>query len=96
MGMDNSVQKEMPRYKSHKTVHALQINKIEMLLEEDKYVIFPQDLEYSSFAVEADVFSRYVPEPGDYYVVYEDGYASVSPKNVFEDGYSRIGNGEGE
>jgi hypothetical protein len=30
---------------------------------------------------------RYNPVPGDYWIVYEDGYQSISPKGVFESGY---------
>ena len=37
------------------------------------------------------MFARYQPAIGDYYVVYEpDGYASISPCKIFEDGYERI------
>jgi len=28
--------------------------------------------------------------PGDYYVVYDDGYASISPREAFEAGYHRL------
>lgn len=31
------------------------------------------------------------PHPGDYLVVYAEGYMSWSPKGVFEDGYSKAG-----
>ena len=30
------------------------------------------------------------PEVGDYFVVYDGGYQSWSPKTVFEDGYSLL------
>lgn len=33
------------------------------------------------------MFARREPEVGDYLVTYEDGYQSISPKAVFEDGY---------
>jgi cephalosporin hydroxylase len=36
------------------------------------------------------IVARYTPKVGDYYVVYEDGYASISPKKAFEEGYSLI------
>lgn len=32
-------------------------------------------------------YNRSVLVPGCYYVVYEDGYASISPANAFEEGY---------
>ena len=34
--------------------------------------------------------SRYMPKPGDYFVVYDDGYESYSPAKAFEEGYTRI------
>ncbi len=36
-----------------------------------------------------EVFARGRPDPGSYLVVYEDGYVSWSPKDVFEAGYTR-------
>lgn len=38
----------------------------------------------------AQMFARYVPVAGDYYVVYEDGYASISPRQAFEQGYIEL------
>jgi hypothetical protein len=35
-------------------------------------------------------FARKTPALGDYYVVYDDGYASWSPASAFEDGYTKI------
>lgn len=95
-----SVERQMPRYRSHKIVHALQIDAIEPIMNEPtdpkaeqspvKYQVHPRDEGYAAFTVDAEVFSRYKPMSGDYYVVYEDGYKSVSPKKAFEEGYSRI------
>jgi hypothetical protein len=45
---------------------------------------------YTPLGVEGDLFRRYFPHPGDYYVVYEDGYASISPQAAFETGYTEI------
>jgi hypothetical protein len=34
---------------------------------------------------------RYTPQVGDYWVIYEpDGYASISPRAVFEAGYTLL------
>lgn len=41
--------------------------------------------------VKAEVFVRYMPVPGDYLVVYEDGYQSFSPRKAFLDGYKADG-----
>lgn len=40
--------------------------------------------------VSADWYRRHKPVAGGYYVVYEDGYASYSPAEPFEAGYSPI------
>jgi hypothetical protein len=37
----------------------------------------------------AEIFARYVPVPGDFYVVYADGYQSFSPRKAFLEGYTR-------
>lgn len=74
----------LPRWQSHKIVHAAKITMIDgqrlslFLPGEDspRIVIAPHNM-----------FARYMPVPGDYYVVYEDGYASISPKQAFEAGY---------
>ncbi|SHO54403.1 DUF2829 domain-containing protein [Vibrio quintilis] len=34
-----------------------------------------------------DMVVRHMPEPGDYLVLYDDGYVSISPAKAFNDGY---------
>jgi hypothetical protein len=77
-------QMEMPRYQSHKEVHALKINKVEGC------EITPADGRYAPFMVEPEMYLRYTPTAGDYYVVYADGYKSFSPGKAFEEGYTQI------
>ena len=36
---------------------------------------------------EPHMTSRYQPVVGDYWVIYDDGYQSISPKAAFEGGY---------
>lgn len=81
---DDTVQGEMPRYKCHKEVHALRIRSIR-----GNVLSFWEDW-FAPLDVDPAMFARYVPVPGDYYVVYEDGYRSISPRKAFEDGYARI------
>jgi len=38
--------------------------------------------------------ARYTPAPGDWWIVYPDGYQSLSPAAAFEDGYLILGIGE--
>lgn len=90
---------EMPKYRCHKVVHALKIGFIE--LDSDKArtenretdhsaVIFPVDVSYPPFKVAGSYIYKHQPKVGGYYVVYEDGYISYSPAEVFEQGYTRI------
>lgn len=79
-----NVATEMPKYRSHKIVHALQIKEVigaELFFVEDGY---------ASVVCDPKMFSRYTPQPFDYYVVYDDGYKSFSPRMAFETGYTRI------
>ncbi len=80
---------ELPRYKSHKTVWALEIETIQRLEEKMEYRLIFRDAGYSSIDVEAQMVSRYFPNPGDFYVVYADGYASFSPRKAFLEGYTK-------
>ena len=75
---------EMPKYVSHKQVWALKIAKVE------GYTITPEDTAYAPITVEPEMYLRYTPTTGDYYVVYADGYKSFSPAKAFEDGYKRV------
>lgn len=86
----SETERQMPQYVSHKKVWAL---KIASASEEDStgmYTLEIADPGYALVKVEAAVVSRYFPQPGDYLVVYEDGYRSISPAKAFEEGYTRI------
>lgn len=95
----DGINAEMPRYKSHKQVHALKIGSIERKPNPDPTgnsaassygaVITPAEDGYAPFEVDAAYMNKHNPEAGGYYVVYEDGYASFSPAKAFEDGYTR-------
>jgi hypothetical protein len=81
--------KEMPKYKCHKTVHALQIEKLE--LEGDGGAILtPADERYAPFKIPVEYMDKHNPQEGGYYVVYHDGYKSYSPADAFEDGYELV------
>lgn len=89
-----SVSAEMPKYRCHKEVWALQIDHVVLPDDSEKAgpaMIHFIDPAYAPVAAEAFMFARYMPARGDYYVVYPgDGYKSISPKAVFEDGYTPI------
>lgn len=75
-------------YVSHKEVHAAEVVEVDV---DRKWVdvrglagmVNRIDLQENS-----SIFARYMPIPGDFYVVYSDGYSSFSPKAAFVEGYS--------
>jgi len=85
--------KEMPVYISHKKVRALEIRSIGAYRASatdkdglEREIVFA-DPGFPRIWVPSNMFVRYTPMPGDYYVVYEDGYASFSPRKAFLEGY---------
>lgn len=88
--MDDVPQMELPRYVSHKRVWALEIAEVSVpsVQSEDRRVYF-RDKSYASIVAPGEMFSRYMPEVGDFYVVYADGYKSFSPRKAFLEGYTK-------
>lgn len=88
---------ELQRYRCHKTVHALKIAGViqapadqERMHASGDWLLVPEDGRYGPICVGHDEFIRkHNPKPGDYWVQYEDGYCSVSPREAFESGYTR-------
>ncbi len=96
---DTGAAAEMPKYKCHKIVHALKIERID--LDSDKAhtenretdgsaIITPADEGFAQFKVDHQYVRKHQPKAGGYYVVYDDGYKSWSPAEAFEQGYSKI------
>ncbi len=80
--------RELPRYKSHKIVHALKIKELEF--EGGTCLIVFEDKEYAPVDVGLKYYNKHKPQSGGYYVVYEDGYKSWSPAEAFESGYTLV------
>lgn len=80
---------EMPRYRSHKTVWALEIKSI-TASPPGGWTVTPVDQGYGDVVLSAKVFARYMPVAGDFIVQYDDGYWSVSPRKAFIEGYTPI------
>lgn len=92
-----SVERELPRYKSHKEVWALKIKELQHILptidgaeSDGSYDIIPEDEGYSSIRVDYTYMRKHNPQIGGYYVVYKDGYKSWSPAEAFDDGYTKV------
>jgi hypothetical protein len=89
------VRSSLPTWKCHKVVRAAPIRSVYPADHQDGiHVVYldggPPPDGYPSFCVPSAMFTRYMSKPGDYFVVYDDGYESVSPKKAFEEGYMRI------
>lgn len=80
---------EMPKYKCHKEVWALKIERVLMEENGGAILVFGSST-FKDLEVDKDFVDRKRPENGWYYVVYEDGYKSCSPAKAFEDGYTKI------
>lgn len=78
----------MPRYQCHKEVDAFEIGSISE--KGWDYRLVPKDEALSPVLVDTEWVKRHKPQPGGYFVQYEDGYTSYSPKTAFEQGYTLI------
>ena len=77
---------QLPRYKCHKIVQAVKILSIDyraasIMIHPDVGAPFQLAINYEK---------KHNPQPGGYFVVYEDGYLSYSPAEAFEAGYTLI------
>lgn len=90
MSQDIQVSAEMPRYKSHKEVHALKIVRIGSRSVVDGARLYFEH-PFAPIEVDQKWVDQHEPKAGGYYVVYDDGYTSWSPAEAFEQGYTRIG-----
>ena len=88
--VDRHTTTEMPRYKCHKEVWALKISAI-IRDSPGTTLITPEDDRYAPVSVSNEYVYKHCPHVGGYFVVYEDGYQSFSPADVFEAGYTMIG-----
>lgn len=93
--------RKLPLYRSHKEVGALEIMEVrpDMPPQQegegwaglaDWYLITPAEEGYALIRVNGQIFARYMPKPGDFYIVYADGYQSISPRDAFVEGYTKI------
>ena len=81
----------LPRWQSHKVVHAAAISQIKLHNGQiTALVLGGADGSERVVTPAPNMFARYTPVEGDYYVVYDDGYASISPRQAFEIGYHRL------
>lgn len=83
--METATVAELPRYRCHKEVRALKI--LAVAENEQGAMIAPADPAYQPFQVSTEYVRKHNPQPGMYFVIYDDGYQSASPAKAFEEGY---------
>jgi len=89
----------MPEYQSHKKVWALKIKSIQFDgdlpenegQESDGSATFIAEEDgFAPIKLSPEYIHKHKPQAGGYYVVYEGGYKSWSPADVFEAGNTRV------
>lgn len=80
----------MPRYRCHKEVWALKIERIDVTPGGGGYTLTPADERFAPFTLPGYFVDKHNPAPGGYFVRYDDGYESYSPAKAFEDGYTLV------
>lgn len=82
----------LPAWRSHKVVHAAPIAEFKPSKDGGSspvcFVIVGTD--QHAVGVPENFAARGAPQPGDFLVVYEDGYKSWSPRVAFLDGYTLV------
>jgi hypothetical protein len=86
----SEVQRELPKYRSHKEVWALKILSVCFTDNQPGAMLRTSEPGYSHVSISAEYLQKHQPHPGGYYVRYQDGYESFSPAEAFESGYTRI------
>lgn len=80
----------LPKYGCHKEVWALKIKKLVLVPDGSGAVVLTPVGDYAPFVVLRAYIAKHNPQPGGYWVRYEDGYESYSPAVAFELGYTRV------
>jgi hypothetical protein len=81
----------LPQYRCHKVVRAAEILSARTL-DEKQSLLYLNICGCSTLhiTVPNTLFARYAPEKGDFYIIYDDGYASISPRGPFKEGYDLL------
>ena len=75
-------------YTSHKKVRAVEITSVSEVKDGMIHLTFAGTL---TLPWAEQMFHRYMPVPGDFFIRYDDGYVSVSPRKAFLEGYKADG-----
>jgi hypothetical protein len=87
------IREVMAEFQCHKVVMAAKITEIDESngnCDTSMELTLPDTDISMTYIAPLEVIARYMPVVGDYVVLYENDYVSISPKQAFEDGYSQI------
>jgi hypothetical protein len=84
----------MKTYQCHKRVRAVRIAAIHVTELGDATLIPDDHDDQTPIDAPLAFMQKHAPEKGGYYVVYEDGYTSYSPREAFEAGYTLLSEGD--
>ena len=79
---------DFPIYLCHKRVRAAKLYDVKRPSVDGADTVLTFAGMFPDRYVDAAWVAKHSPQPGDYIVIYEDGYESISPAGVFEAGYS--------
>ena len=91
----DAVEVKLPKWQSHKVVQADKVIRVEQrpydeqAIKDDTFLTW--HTEHGSIFVSHELRRRGGDNPvGGYVVIYADGFASWSPAEAFEEGYTRL------
>jgi hypothetical protein len=84
------VMPNLTSWESHKVVHAGKIIAVKVAPDPLNWLIEDADGNPVLFRPPVDICARGQAQPGDYIVIYADGYVSWSPGAAFEAGYTKV------
>ena len=80
----------LPQFKCHKVVRAGTIRSWYVTAgSPTKRDIYLEEIP-EAITVPDTMFARYIPRAGDKFVVYDEGFQSISPKDTFDKGYAPL------
>ena len=81
----------LPQYRCHKVVRAAEIIGVRSVNDRTSLLCLNTGgCSMIHTQVPTTMFARYTPVKGDFYVIYDDGYASISPRGPFKEGYDLL------
>lgn len=87
------IREVMAEFQCFKVVQAAEIKSVAKLEEQPELSLIigiPGTDVQLPYLASTELTARYKPVVGDYLVLYENDYVSISPKEAFEDGYNKI------